>query len=153
MTATIRRAWLADVITEIQGRSRRTYGWRRIRAELSDAYGQVVNTKLIPAVLAKLGISGLPRRRRATPDHVHRATGEALVNRDFRRNGPNPLWMTEINEYPTREGTLHCCAVIDAFSRRVVGWSLYRRATDRGHGEPSARDGDEGHTADRGDLG
>ena len=37
----IRRAWLSDVIIEIHLRSRRTYGWRRIRAELADAYGQV----------------------------------------------------------------------------------------------------------------
>jgi putative transposase len=39
----IRRAWLADVIAEIHERSRRTYGWRRVRAELEDGYGQRVN--------------------------------------------------------------------------------------------------------------
>ncbi len=39
----IRRAWLSDVIAEIHERSRRTYGWRRVRAELADAYGQQVN--------------------------------------------------------------------------------------------------------------
>ena len=56
----IRRAWLSDVIAEIHERSRRTYGWRRIRAELADAHGQQVNKKLIGLVMADQGISGLP---------------------------------------------------------------------------------------------
>ncbi len=125
----IRRAWLSDVITEIHERSRRTYGWRRIRAELADQYGQQVNKKLIRSIMAELGISGLPARRKARPNLVHRVTTADLVNRDFRREGPNLLWMTDITEHPTREGKLYCCAVIDAWSRRVVGWSLDRRPT------------------------
>ncbi len=38
--------------------------------------------------------------------------------------GPNQLWMTDITEHPTREGKIYCCVVLDAFSRRVVGWSV-----------------------------
>ncbi len=125
----IRRAWLADVILEIHARSRRTYGWRRVRAELADAYGQRVNKKLIRAIMIEQGISGLPARRKGKPNPVHRATTEDLVNRDFRRHGPNQLWMTDITEHPTREGKLYCCVVLDAWSRRVVGWSLDRRPT------------------------
>ncbi len=125
----IRRAWLTDVIVEIHDRSRRTYGWRRIRAELADAYGQTVNKKLIRSIMADQGISGLPKRRRGKPNPLHRATTEDLVNRDFRRGGPNQLWMTDITEHPTREGKLYCCVVLDAWSRRVVGWSLDRRPT------------------------
>jgi hypothetical protein len=49
----IRRAWLADVIVEIHDQSRRTYGWRRVRAELADVYGQRVNKKLIRAIMAE----------------------------------------------------------------------------------------------------
>jgi putative transposase len=125
----IRRAWLADVIVEIHDQSRRTYGWRRIRAELADAYGQRVNKKLIRAIMAEQAISGLPRRRKGKPNLVHRATSADLVNRVFHRDGPNQLWMTDITEHPTREGKLYCCVVLDAWSRRVVGWSLDRRAT------------------------
>jgi putative transposase len=128
-TRAVRRAWLADVIAEIHVRSRHTYGWRRIRAELADAYGQVVNKKLIRAIMGELGINGLPHRRRAKVSPAHRATTEDLVNRDFARNGPNQLWMTDITEHPTREGKLYCCVVLDAWSRRVVGWSLDRRPT------------------------
>lgn len=37
---------------------------------------------------------------------------------------PDELWMTDITEHPTREGKIYCCVVLDAFSRRVVGWSI-----------------------------
>jgi putative transposase len=125
----IRRAWLADVIREIHERSRRTYGWRRVRAELDDAYGQRVNKKLIQAIMRELGIVGLPARRKSKPNLINRATTLDLVNRDFHRDGPNQLWMTDITEHPTREGKLYCCAVLDAWSRKIVGWSIDRRPT------------------------
>ena len=125
----IRRAWLTDLITEVHDKSRRTYGWRRVRAELGDAYGQVVNKKLIQAIMAEQDISGLPTRRKGKPNLLHRLTAEDFVNREFQRHGPNQLWMTDVTEHPTREGKLYCCVVLDAFSRRVVGWSLDRRPT------------------------
>ncbi len=99
----IRRAWLTDVIGEIHAPSRGTYGHRRIRA---DAYGQVVNRKLIQSVMRELEISGLPTRRRKKPSPANRATTEDCVHRDFDRDGPNLLWMTDITERPTREGKL-----------------------------------------------
>ncbi len=125
----IRRAWLSDVITEIHVRSRGTYGWRRIRADLADAYGQIVNKKLVMAVMAERGIAGLPRRRRPKYTPIKAAATVDLVQRDFCRHAPNQLWMTDITEHPTREGRLYCCVVLDAWSRRVVGWSLDRRPT------------------------
>lgn len=47
-----------------------------------------------------------------------------LVDRSFDRTEPDQLWVTDITEHPTREGKLYCCVVLDAFSRRVVGWSI-----------------------------
>jgi transposase InsO family protein len=125
----IRRAWLADVIREIHERSRRTYGWQRVRAELDDAYGQRANKKLIQAIMRKLGIAGLPARRKGKPNLINRATTVDLVNREFHREGPNLLWMTDITEHPTREEKLYCCAVLDAWSRKIVGRSIDRRPT------------------------
>jgi putative transposase len=46
------------------------------------------------------------------------------VNRDFARTEPNRLWLTDITEHPTREGKVYCAVVLDAFSRRVVGWAI-----------------------------
>ena len=103
----IRRAWLRDVIIEIWENSRRTYGWRRVQAELDDAHGQRVNRKLVRSVMRELGISGLPKRRKGRPNIKHLATSEDFVNREFGRDGPNQLWMSDIERH-------------EAFSNRAV---------------------------------
>jgi putative transposase len=97
----IRRAWLADVIREIHRQSRRIYGCRRVRAELDDAYAQRVNKKLIQAIMRELGITGLPTRRAkyGKPNLINWVTTVDLVNRDFDRDGPNQLWMTNIERH------------------------------------------------------
>ena len=90
----MRRAWLADVVTEIWERSRRTYGWRRIQAELAEVHGHTANKKLLRAVMREHHISGLPRpkarrrgltRARPTAAMVNPALAMALNSR-----GPRP---------------------------------------------------------------
>ena len=126
----IRRAWLTDVIAAIWEQSRRTYGWRRIQAELADYHGAVVNHKLVRSIMREHGMHGLPAHRtRRKPAGRHLATTVDLVNRQFTRDGPNLLWMTDIAEHPTIEGRVFCCAVLDAWSRKIVGWSIDRRPT------------------------
>ena len=39
-------------------------------------------------------------------------------------DGPAELWCTDITEHPTAEGKVYCVAVLDACSRRIVGWSI-----------------------------
>ncbi|MGW4095157.1 DDE-type integrase/transposase/recombinase [Nocardia sp. NPDC004750] len=46
------------------------------------------------------------------------------MNRNFTAGRENHLWCTDITEHPTREGKVYCCAVIDAYSRRIVGWAI-----------------------------
>ena len=100
-----------------------------MKAELTDAFGQAVNKKLIVSIMRELDIAGLPSRRRRKRILAQQVTTEDLVHRDFHRDGPNQLWMTDITEHPTREGKLHCYCVLDAWSRWVVGWSVDRRPT------------------------
>ena len=125
----VRRAWLADAVAEIWERSRRTYGWRRIQAELTEVYDHRASRKLLRSVMREQGICGLPRHKSRRRDLSRVQTTADLVNREFVRDGPNQLWMTDITEHPTREGKLYCCAVLDAWSRKVVGWSIDRRPT------------------------
>jgi putative transposase len=125
----IRRAWLTDVIIQIWEQSRRTYGWRRVQAELADAYDHVANKKLVRAIMSEQGISGPPKRRKGRRNMINKATSTDLVNRDFNRDGPNMLWMTDITEHLTSEGRVFCCVVLDAWSRKVVGWSIDQRPT------------------------
>ena len=47
-----------------------------------------------------------------------------LVDRRFTREGVDQLWVTDITEHPTREAKVYCAVVLDACSRRVVGWSI-----------------------------
>jgi putative transposase len=125
----IRRAWLSDVIVQIWEQSRRTYGLRRVQAELADAYDHVANKKLVRAIMREQGIRGLPKRRKGRRNMINKATSTDLVNRQFNRDGPNMLWMTDITEHLTREGRVFCCVVLDAWSRKVVGWSIDQRPT------------------------
>jgi putative transposase len=119
----IRHAWLADLITEIHAASRGTYGAPRVHAELRLGRGIVVARKAVAMLMRRAGLRGLPARRRwrARPDVPGIAD---LVDRQFAVVEPDVLWVTDITEHPTREGKLYCCVVLDAFSRRVVGWSI-----------------------------
>ena len=47
-----------------------------------------------------------------------------LVNRAFDPPAANRLWVMDVTEHPTNTGKVHCAVVIDAYSRRVVGWSI-----------------------------
>src|SRR6202007_1551502 len=59
------------------------------------------------------------RTRRPVPQVP---TAADLVDRDFHRDAPNRLWVTDITEHPTREGKVYCAVGLDVYSRRVVCW-------------------------------
>jgi putative transposase len=122
----LRRQWLTGLIREVHVASRGTYGYRRVHAELTMAMSVQVSSRLVCVLMSQAGIYGLPG-----PTRVKRlrgvASAEDLVNRKFHRVRANELWVTDISEHPTREGKLFCAAVMDAFSRRIVGWSIDSR--------------------------
>ncbi len=122
----LRRQWLTGLIREVHIASRGTYGYRRVHAELTMAMDVQVSSRLVYVLMNKAEIYGLPG-----PARVKRlrgiATADDLVNRKFHRLRPNELWMTDITEHPTREGRVYCAAVMDAYSRRIVGWSIDSR--------------------------
>src|SRR5687768_15180473 len=77
----------------------------------------------VELVMRRLSLTGLPGRPRYRKI-PNTPTASDLVNRDFARTEPNRLWLTDITEHRTREGKVYCAVVLDAFSRRVVGWSI-----------------------------
>ncbi|BDQ24110.1 IS3 family transposase (plasmid) [Rhodococcus qingshengii] len=119
----LRHTWLLEQITAVHAASRGTYGARRIHAELTLGLGLSVGHNQIEAVMSRAGIKGLPGTRRPKSRHQTPTAGD-LVNRMFTREQPNRLWVTDITEHRTREGKVFCAVVLDAFSRRVVGWSI-----------------------------
>jgi transposase InsO family protein len=72
---------------------------------------------------------GKPRARRKTKART--PAHDDLVRRSFTADAPNRLWLADITEHPTGEGKLYLCAIKDAFSNRIVGWSIDGRMKAR----------------------
>jgi transposase InsO family protein len=120
----LRRIWLAGEIVDIHKASGGTYGALRVTAELRFGREIIAGHNAVSLIMRELGIKGLPTRRLPRGARVAKVIALDLVRRDFRRDAPDRLWMTDITEHPTREGKVYCCVVLDAFSRLVVGWSI-----------------------------
>ena len=124
MSATMmRRVWLTALIKEVHAASRGTYGARRVHAELTLGRGVPVSCRTVTVLMHEAGIAGLPgpakvKKVKGTP------TADDLVRRRFHRGSLDELWVTDITEHKTREGKVFCCCVMDACSRRIVGWSI-----------------------------
>lgn len=105
--------------------SGKTYGSPRIYEDLK-ADGQHVGRKRVARLMQEEGIEGQRKRRfRVTTDsrHSHPIAANHL-NRNFTASAPNKVWVTDITYIWTREGWMYLAAILDLFSRRVVGWSL-----------------------------
>ena len=113
-------------IKQIHADSRETYGSPRVHAEMTLGLGLLVNLKRVARLMRQAGIQGLYRRRRrgCTVCDPDAQPSSDLVNRDFTVTEPNRLWVTDITEHPTVEGKVYCAAVLDAYSRLIVGWSI-----------------------------
>jgi putative transposase len=119
-------AFLTERIREIHGQARGVYGAPRIHAELRMAHGIRVSRKRVERLMRQAGISGLvPKRRGRTTIRVPGVrVADDLVKRDFRPAAPNVLWVADITYLRSWEGWVYLAAVQDAFSRRIVGWSM-----------------------------
>jgi putative transposase len=116
---------LIEQIRRVHARSRGTYGARRVHAALRHQ-GVRVGRKRVERLMRRAQLSGLARRRRAKT--TIRVAGVRcvpdLVDRDFQPAGPDRLWVADITYVRTWQGWLYLAAVLDCYSRRVVGWSL-----------------------------
>jgi len=118
---------LMGLIVEIHCGSRATYGAPRIHAELGDDYGIHTSRKRVARLMRALDLEGVSRRGKrpvTTTKASEPPAAQDLVRRKFKASAPDRLWVADITYVPTREGYLFLAAVIDAFSRRCVGWSM-----------------------------
>ena len=119
-------AWLTERIRAIHEAHRGVYGAPRIHADLRLAHGVRVSRKRVERLMRAAGISGLVRRKRGRT--TIRVPGvrvaDDLVERRFRPDAPNVLWIADVTYLRTWEGWLYLAAVQDAYSRRIVGWSM-----------------------------
>lgn len=121
---------LAVAITAIHHRSRGTYGSPRVHAELR-AEDHSVSRKRVERLMRELGLQARTRRRhRVTTDSEHsNPVAPNLLARQFAADEPNVAWVTDITYVWTDEGWLYVAAILDLFSRRVVGWAVSERIT------------------------
>lgn len=118
---------LSRLIAEIFKRSHETYGAPRIQAELADDYGVTVGRKRVARLMRELGLEGVSRRRKGVKTTVRAREAPAatdLVRRQFQAEGPDRLWVADITYVSSWHGYVFLACVIDAWSRKVVGWSM-----------------------------
>lgn len=120
------RRELIEQIREVHAQSFGTYGSPRIHAELIDRDIKVcVNT--VARLMQQAEIRSIMHRRFVvqTTDSTHDLpVAENLLDRQFAADLPNQKWCCDITYIPTAEGFLYLAAVMDLYSRRIVGWSM-----------------------------
>jgi putative transposase len=112
-------------IEAIHRQSRGTYGRPRVHAELKEE-GVHIGCKRVTRLMRQAGLQGASRRKRCRTTVRDRDARPApdLVDRNFSVEGPDQLWVADITYIPTWAGFLFLAVVLDAFSRRIVGWAM-----------------------------
>ncbi len=120
-------AALAERIGRVHRDSRGTYGAPRVHAELR-SLGVGCGKKRIARLMRAAGLAGRSGRRRIRTTRrgiVERVPAAPdLVKRDFAPGAPDRLWVADITYARSWEGWLYLAFVLDAYSRKVVGWSM-----------------------------
>jgi putative transposase len=117
---------LSATIHEIYRRSKGRYGSPNIHAELQDEYGVRVGCKRVARLMREHGLKSI-----VAPNYVVTTTPDALVppnedlvNRRFKADAPNQLWVADATYVPTWAGTIYLAIVLDVWSHKIVGWAI-----------------------------
>lgn len=128
----IERGAVEGFVVEAFERHKGRCGRRRIDRELRKS-GIAVSEKRVLRIMRKLGLAGkgAARKRRIQKKVAPGDSRLNLVERAFAVGERNGLWVGDIACIPTSEGWLYLAAVTGAFSRKVVGWSMSERITEK----------------------
>lgn len=113
---------------KISEASKCSYGSRRMRSALN-ALGYPVGRRKTRRLMKEAGVFVRYRKKyKVTTNSNHsKPLFENVLNRQFRVEGPNQAYVSDITYINTQEGWLYLAVVIDLFSRKVVGWSMSHR--------------------------
>jgi putative transposase len=117
---------IAALVREAHEKSRNTYGSPRVHAELAATHGVFVSRKRVIRLMQQQGLKARVRKRfKCTTDSNHdHPVAANLLDRNFEADRPNQKWVGDTTELVTGNGKLFLAAVLDLFSKSVVGWSL-----------------------------
>ncbi len=122
----VRDAAMMQILMVLWIANRKVYGAHKLWKAARRA-GHDIGRDQVARLMRAMEIEGISRRRRkvfttiADPD-AQRAPD--LVKRNFTADRPNALWVTDLTYVPTRTGMAYVCFIVDAFSRRIVGWRV-----------------------------
>jgi len=120
----VRDAVMMQILLALWMANRKVYGAHKLWKAARRA-GHDIGRDQVARLMGELGIAGVSRRRKkvfttkADPDALR---APDLVNREFTADRPDALWVTDLTYVPTRSGMAYVCFIVDAFSRRIVGW-------------------------------
>ncbi len=111
--------------------SDRTYGARRVWHDVL-ALGQPCGLHRVERLMRLQALRARPRRRSLPKDAGERsAIASNVLDRQFQADGPNQKWVADFTYIWTAEGWLYAAAVLDLYSRRIVGWSMQESMTSQ----------------------
>jgi transposase InsO family protein len=106
------------------------FGYRFIADELP-ARGITAGRNRVNRLCTQQRLFSVHAKKRGTGRKPGPPVHDDLVRREFTANAPNRLWLTDITEHPTAEGKLYLCAIKDACTNRIVGYSIDDRMTSQ----------------------
>ncbi len=124
-----RQRELVEEIREIHGdRNMKSYGSPRVHQELLSR-GHSVSENTVACLMRSAGIRASSTRKYCvTTDSSHsHPVAENVLNREFQQASVDRVWLADITYIPTDEGWLYLACVLDAYSRKIVGWSMSER--------------------------
>lgn len=122
----IRDAAMMQVLMVLWVANKKVYGAHKLWKAARRA-GHDIGRDQVARLMRELDIHGVSRRRKkvfttiADPDATR---APDLVDRNFTADRPDALWVTDLTYVPTRSGMAYVCFIVDAFSRRIVGWTV-----------------------------
>jgi putative transposase len=120
----LRDALMMQIVLTLWVANRKVYGAHKLWKAARRA-GHDVGRDQVARLMRQLGIEGVSRLRKkvfTTRADAGATRAPDLVNRIFRADRPDALWVTDLTYVPTRSGMAYVCFIVDAFSRRIVGW-------------------------------
>ncbi len=106
--------------------SRKVYGYRKVQQELVQEKKIAICKETVRSIMGEKGLKSVVKRKFVTTTNSDHAqpVHPNLLDRNFQADCPNQIWAADITYLRTESGWLYLAAVMDIFSRKIVGWAF-----------------------------